>query len=328
MFSFLGTACLYAALALSVHMVELPAPAAPALSPTLLAYAPTIEDSPLALRIVSGYTTVPHAGSEVLHLVHSTLTLSSSLHKDFAIDGFYRARALVGDPLPSMPERAGFQLRYVPHDLALNWLSWGMVAGGTFGAELKWDNPRQPVGNGFVGPMIGGTVWAMRWSLQTTIGYGVVRQEKKFAEEIPTNIAASTVWPLGREIELIVEGMGQGDMGKPNRPWEIFSTTGISLPLFALTRVHIAATGLRSHNHEFQWGGMAAISGQLGLGDLDQDGLDDEFDACPAAHGSTTYQGCSFEDKDGDDIWDRLDACPNEPGPASGAGCPLPEGDY
>ncbi len=54
--------------------------------------------------------------------------------------------------------------------------------------------------------------------------------------------------------------------------------------------------------------------------DADNDGIIDEYDACPNVKGTFSGNGCPDSDKDG--VIDSEDRCPNVPGSAENAGCP------
>jgi len=57
--------------------------------------------------------------------------------------------------------------------------------------------------------------------------------------------------------------------------------------------------------------------------DRDQDGVPDQYDACPENWGPESNRGCPEQDSDSDGVPDREDNCPQQPGPASNSGCPL-----
>lgn len=59
--------------------------------------------------------------------------------------------------------------------------------------------------------------------------------------------------------------------------------------------------------------------------DRDNDGIEDDKDACPDAAGAAALNGCP--DKDGDGIADKDDSCPEKPGTAKYKGCPIPDTD-
>lgn len=59
--------------------------------------------------------------------------------------------------------------------------------------------------------------------------------------------------------------------------------------------------------------------------DGDGDGIIDDKDACPAAAGPASLNGCP--DKDGDGIADKDDKCPDNRGTAKYSGCPIPDSD-
>ncbi|HNN91732.1 MAG TPA: OmpA family protein [Pseudomonadota bacterium] len=56
--------------------------------------------------------------------------------------------------------------------------------------------------------------------------------------------------------------------------------------------------------------------------DVDNDGVPDAEDRCPAEAGLKDNAGCPDKDADGDTVVDRLDKCPDRAGLAENAGCP------
>lgn len=61
--------------------------------------------------------------------------------------------------------------------------------------------------------------------------------------------------------------------------------------------------------------------------DMDADGTVDRMDKCPDKAGPTENGGCPDVDTDSDGVVDRLDRCPNEVGPKGNKGCPDTDGD-
>lgn len=59
--------------------------------------------------------------------------------------------------------------------------------------------------------------------------------------------------------------------------------------------------------------------------DSDNDGINDNLDACPDLPGTELTKGCP--DKDGDGIADKEDNCPDQPGTLRDKGCPVPDRD-
>jgi OmpA-OmpF porin, OOP family len=59
--------------------------------------------------------------------------------------------------------------------------------------------------------------------------------------------------------------------------------------------------------------------------DSDNDGINDDLDACPDQPGTELTKGCP--DKDGDGIADKEDKCPDQPGTLRDKGCPVPDKD-
>jgi OmpA-OmpF porin, OOP family len=70
--------------------------------------------------------------------------------------------------------------------------------------------------------------------------------------------------------------------------------------------------------------GKAALNG---CPDKDNDGITDGDDKCPDVAGTAKYNGCPIPDGDGDGINDENDKCPTTPGLARYQGCPIPDGD-
>ena len=61
--------------------------------------------------------------------------------------------------------------------------------------------------------------------------------------------------------------------------------------------------------------------------DVDNDTVVDRLDKCPDRAGLVENAGCPDTDTDGDGIVDRLDKCPSEVGPKGNKGCPDTDGD-
>jgi OmpA-OmpF porin, OOP family len=70
--------------------------------------------------------------------------------------------------------------------------------------------------------------------------------------------------------------------------------------------------------------GKAAFNG---CPDKDNDGITDKDDKCPDVAGIAKYNGCPIPDGDGDGVNDDEDKCPTTPGLARYQGCPIPDGD-
>jgi outer membrane protein OmpA-like peptidoglycan-associated protein len=64
---------------------------------------------------------------------------------------------------------------------------------------------------------------------------------------------------------------------------------------------------------------------RFGESDSDNDGVEDDDDACPDLAGPTTTMGCP--DRDNDGVADKLDACADQAGPAALNGCPDADAD-
>jgi len=63
----------------------------------------------------------------------------------------------------------------------------------------------------------------------------------------------------------------------------------------------------------------------LNKNDRDNDGVNNEFDACPDFPGEKANKGCPVkEDIDGDGVYDEDDSCPTEKGDKACDGCPCP----
>jgi OmpA-OmpF porin, OOP family len=70
--------------------------------------------------------------------------------------------------------------------------------------------------------------------------------------------------------------------------------------------------------------GKAALNG---CPDKDNDGIADKDDKCPDVAGTAKYNGCPIPDGDGDGVNDENDKCPTVAGLARYQGCPIPDGD-
>lgn len=73
------------------------------------------------------------------------------------------------------------------------------------------------------------------------------------------------------------------------------------------------------------WQHSAGIVFRFGGKDTDNDGINDDKDACPELFGTFETNGCPDTDKDG--VIDTEDLCPNNFGPANMRGCPDSDGD-
>ncbi|WP_290701732.1 OmpA family protein [Lacinutrix sp.] len=73
------------------------------------------------------------------------------------------------------------------------------------------------------------------------------------------------------------------------------------------------------------WQHSAGIIFRFGGKDTDNDGLNDDKDACPELFGTFETNGCPDTDKDG--VIDSQDLCPNNFGPTAMRGCPDNDGD-
>ncbi|WP_299892121.1 OmpA family protein [uncultured Lacinutrix sp.] len=73
------------------------------------------------------------------------------------------------------------------------------------------------------------------------------------------------------------------------------------------------------------WQHSAGIVFKFGGKDSDNDGINDDVDACPDLFGIIESNGCP--DADRDTVIDSEDLCPNDFGPASMRGCPDNDGD-
>ena len=81
-----------------------------------------------------------------------------------------------------------------------------------------------------------------------------------------------------------------------------------------------------TYKHAFEdyglkhWQHSAGIVFRYGGKDTDNDGINDNKDACPELFGTFETNGCPDTDKDG--VIDTEDLCPNNFGPANMRGCP------
>ncbi|WP_452223207.1 OmpA family protein [Lacinutrix chionoecetis] len=86
-----------------------------------------------------------------------------------------------------------------------------------------------------------------------------------------------------------------------------------------------------TYKHAFEdyglkhWQHSAGIIFRFGGKDTDNDGINDDKDACPELFGTFETNGCPDTDKDG--VIDSQDLCPNDFGPATMRGCPDNDGD-
>ncbi|WP_055448355.1 OmpA family protein [Lacinutrix mariniflava] len=86
-----------------------------------------------------------------------------------------------------------------------------------------------------------------------------------------------------------------------------------------------------TYKHAFEeyglkhWQHSAGIVFRFGGKDTDNDGINDDKDACPELFGTFETNGCPDTDKDG--VIDSEDLCPNNFGPANMRGCPDNDGD-
>jgi len=71
----------------------------------------------------------------------------------------------------------------------------------------------------------------------------------------------------------------------------------------------------------------AGSAAMKGCPDKDGDGIADKDDNCPSVAGVAKYKGCPIPDSDNDGINDEEDKCPNVPGLARYQGCPIPDTD-
>lgn len=67
--------------------------------------------------------------------------------------------------------------------------------------------------------------------------------------------------------------------------------------------------------------GLAVFAG---CPDTDNDGVQDVNDDCPLVAGPIEFRGCPDTDNDG--VIDSVDKCPNDPGPPTNEGCPMDQG--
>ena len=292
---------------------------------------PGMETSPLSIRLGSGFTPVRDSADKKLSLVTSNLNVAASLGRAFVLDGELLSRTVLNDARASIPDRVGLRLHYVPETLASPRLGLSLMAGGSFGSDLKWDKPGPGVGAAFAGFSVGGAFSILRYAAQVTAGWGLDRSSPKTgnATAIPLNAGGGVAAALPLlDASLSIEANTRVDVLRARDPWALLGTAGLSIPISQILRVHVAATAMRTAVREMEFGGILALSGKLGMGDLDGDSIPDAEDACPGVSGMADYGGCPFEDKDGDGVWDRFDACPNEPGPATNAGCPLEDSNH
>jgi hypothetical protein len=290
---------------------------------------PGAETSPLAIRLGSGFTPVRSSADKRLNLVTSTLDVAASLSRAFILDGELVSRSILNDALASIPDRMGLRLRYLPAGLASNRFGLSLMAGGSFGSDLKWDKPGPGVGAAFAGFSAGGAVSILRYAAQLTAGWGLDRGSPKSTTVIPIDAGAGIAATLpALDASLGVEASARVDLRRAKSPWALLGAAGLTIPVSQILTVHLAATATRNTGRDMEFGGVLAIAGKLGLGDLDGDGIPDSEDACPDVSGTTEYFGCPFEDRDGDGVWDRFDACPEQAGPAANAGCPLEDSNH
>lgn len=86
-----------------------------------------------------------------------------------------------------------------------------------------------------------------------------------------------------------------------------------------------------TYKHAFEdyglkhWQHSVGIVFRFGGVDTDNDGINDDKDACPELFGTFETNGCPDRDKDG--VIDSEDLCPDDFGPASMRGCPDNDGD-
>ena len=134
--SLLGTTLI--ALGIGAPVPEAPTPSAVADGQFLLVSDARPGNTPLSLRIVSGYSqlnSLQVQQDDDLTLVHSHLGISTQLSQDWSLHGDLRARVLIGDPLASTPSRVDIRLRYAPKALrskqvALGFFGFGLDRGG------------------------------------------------------------------------------------------------------------------------------------------------------------------------------------------------------
>src|SRR5687767_14707935 len=90
--------------ALTASPVPEPLTPAPTFSPSFLVVAePSFDSRLLELRLLSGMTPLPRGGD--IDLIYTSLGVSAALGKELAVSGQIQSRALLGDPLASMPDR-------------------------------------------------------------------------------------------------------------------------------------------------------------------------------------------------------------------------------
>jgi len=88
----------------------------------------------------------------------------------------------------------------------------------------------------------------------------------------------------------------------------------------------VTDNGLEENNDDSYQLLMARLNYRFGgVGDCDDDGINDNYDQCECEPGLVSQWGCP--DTDGDGIIDKMDACPNLPGIKRMNGCPDTDGD-
>ncbi len=305
-------------------------PITPSAAPSTAFYLtslPKIDETPVHLRILSGYMPLTRGAGEDLHLIYSNLLLTTPLGANTALDAAILSRSLIGDALASVPSRLMFRLRYVPNWLDSEFVQLGFIAGGTFGADLKWDEPGQGVGAASAGVLLGGSLYGLKWGAQAGFGWGSTRLPGYGrSQELPLDLAVSTSLPL-RWLNVALEGGASADLQRPRAAWDLLGLASLQVPFTLSTHLEIGATAVRTGSGNVVFGGLIAISGRLGVQDLDEDRVQNEYDACPGEPGNPSYQGCPFVDQDADGVWDQLDACPEQRGEERNAGCPLTDTD-
>jgi hypothetical protein len=316
------------ALSLLVLSAQVPEPLVPQTSVSrsfVSVSEPTFDPRLFELRVLSGLTPVPRARD--LDLVYSNLGFSAALASEVAVSASVQSRALLGDPLASMPDRAGLQILYAPSFLAMEALRLALLATGSYGAELKRDEPGRGVSSASLSLLFGGDVGPLRWAMEMGAGWGTaLKTGGGERQQLPAHGGVALAVPLG-SLEASLEASTRGNTRASAGFWDALGTAGLTWQVSQLARLQLGATAMHAGGNRVVYGGTLGLSGTLGLGDVDDDGIGDKEDACPGASGGPAYYGCPFEDIDADGVWDRLDACPDASGPERNAGCPLADQD-
>lgn len=131
-------------------------------------------------------------------------------------------------------------------------------------------------------------------------------------------------------------------VGNTSDRYQLVHFSGNALTGLEFGRVFITADYSRGLNHFFKsdqnsfkhqtigahlgiYFGSSKTSKPKVVKDSDNDGINDDLDACPDVQGTELTKGCP--DRDGDGIADKEDNCPDQPGTLRDKGCPVPDKD-